>query len=153
MDPRPEEFLPLPRHQEEKPRFSLAFWITVLVPIALAAIVFFRLANQPYYPSRLAACRSNLKNLATALDLYADDYHGHYPPDLRRLLPGYLKTLPTCPGAGKQTYRYELAAHRFSLTCVGENHADAFGPGHPDYPRYDSEEGLTDPLIQANASR
>lgn len=94
----------------------------------------------------LAACQGNLKNLATGLEMYASDHHGGYPHSLQEVAnESYLKKVPTCPAAGKDTYsaKYEIAhqPERFTLVCGGCHHHQA-ELDEPDYPRYLSEEGL-----------
>ena len=90
------------------------------------------------------ACKSNCKNIATALEMYASDNSGNYPRSLHRLtVGGYLKTIPTCPAASEATYtNYRVSRNpdTFSFACVGNNHA---GP-YDNYPRYDAEESVTD---------
>ncbi|CAN0409467.1 unnamed protein product, partial [Phaeothamnion confervicola] len=49
-------------------------------------------------------CKSNLKNLATALEFYSTDNAGRYPNSISKIVPGYLKTLPLCPSAGTDSY-------------------------------------------------
>ncbi|MBT9583879.1 hypothetical protein IV102_11075 [bacterium] len=99
----------------------------------------------------LTACKSNCKNLATALEMYASDNRGQYPASLESLIPGnYLKSLPTCPGAQSMSYTdYHAFNHRthFRFSCVGNNHGNAytgFSADSTNYPRYDAEEGLLD---------
>lgn len=53
---------------------------------------------------QLTACKSNLKNFGTALEMYAADHSGRMPPSAALLTPNYLKTMPICPRAGKDTY-------------------------------------------------
>lgn len=71
-----------------------------------------------------AQCGSNLKNLATACDMYAMDNGGHDPASLRHVVPNYLKTLPTCPTVGAYTYS---ATHPidvwqgYTITCSGDH--------------------------------
>lgn len=50
------------------------------------------------------ACRQNLKNIATALEMYATDNNGRYPDSISQLVPQYLKSIPQCPAAGSDTY-------------------------------------------------
>ncbi len=45
----------------------------------------------------LKSCQSNLKNLATALEMYSTDNVGRYPEELALLTPRYLKLIPACP--------------------------------------------------------
>lgn len=100
---------------------------------------------------QLTACKSNCKNIATALEMYASDNHGHYPRKLQQLTVGnYLRQLPTCPTAREMTYtNYHVSQNPdgFRFACVGENHARAYtgyaAPSHG-FPRYDAEFGLID---------
>jgi hypothetical protein len=75
--------------------------------------------------------------------MYAIDHHGVYPRRLADLLPNYLKCIPTCPGAGTDTYSDSYFCSRsrqtYAFCCLGLNH-----PGLVDVnePAYDSEEGL-----------
>lgn len=50
------------------------------------------------------ACLSNLKNIATGLEMFSTDHRGIYPRSLSELSPEYLRVLPTCPKAGMDTY-------------------------------------------------
>ncbi len=98
--------------------------------------------------SQLAACESNLKNMATAVELYAVDHQGHYPERLPDLLPRYLRLMPQCPAAQKESYVYQVTARdlsgqprQYELYCQGEWHKTLHVLR--DYPRYDSEKGLS----------
>ena len=95
---------------------------------------------------QLTACKSNEKNVATALEMYASDNAGRYPLEMNQLTPEYLKVIPTCPEAGQDTYSRSYKASTnpdsFSFCCLGQNHA---GSGLPaDYPAYSSDKGLKD---------
>ena len=100
---------------------------------------------------QLTACKSNCKNLATALEMYAEDNAGLYPDRLEKLIPGnYLRTIPTCPAAGKMTYTdYQVSRKRtnFRFACVGNNHANAYTGFDKDcenFPAYSAQIGLVD---------
>lgn len=100
---------------------------------------------------QLTACKSNCKNIATALEMYASDNKGLYPHSFDLLISGnYLKQLPTCPSVGKVTYtnyQYSVKPDCFSFACVGNNHAPAytgFSGSSDNYPRYHAESGLGD---------
>lgn len=103
-------------------------------------------------PAGLTMCKANCKNLATALEMWASDHGGHYPPSLDALVYcNYLKTLPTCPAAGSDTYSATYGSRRkpdtFSFCCLGNNHARAytgFSGSSDNYPRYKAELGLID---------
>ncbi|MBT9583846.1 hypothetical protein IV102_10910 [bacterium] len=100
----------------------------------------------------LRACKSNCKNIATALEMYASDNKGRYPRHLTRLIRGnYLRKIPTCPTAGRdtysQSYRISVNPDSFSYYCTGNNHAKAYSGFRADstnYPKYDAEQGIID---------
>ncbi len=96
------------------------------------------------------ACKSNLKNYATALEMYACDYSGKYPLEMQALTPNYLRTLPTCPAAGTTTYAYQRTEQpdNFTVICQGNHH----GMG-PDLPHYTAVQGLNAPGPGEDATR
>lgn len=109
------------------------------------------LMNQPCRnQGQLTACKSNCKNLATALEMYASDNAGRYPATLDKLIPGYyLKAIPTCPSAGRATYVYHGSSQpdSFRFACAGNNHVRAytgFTTSSNNFPRYSAERGLID---------
>lgn len=57
------------------------------------------------------ACKSNLKNIATALEMFSTDNKGAYPPQLAGLTPNYLKMIPNCPSANFDTYSSSFQSH------------------------------------------
>ena len=93
---------------------------------------------------QLTACKSNLKNIGTALEMYSTDYQGHYPPQLSLLAPTYLKQIPTCPAAGTSTYGagYQVSTNpdHYTVVCTGRHH----GPVRQglNFPQYTSTQGL-----------
>jgi hypothetical protein len=95
---------------------------------------------------QFTACKSNLKNIATALEMYSTDARGRYPTSLSALTVDqrYLRTLPTCPAAGRDTYsatyRSRSSPDRYTVLCTGENHKSV-GVGE-NYPQYNSVAGL-----------
>lgn len=100
---------------------------------------------------QLTACKSNLKNIATACEMWASDNAGRYPKELSQLTPSYLKTIPTCPTAGKDsysaTYKAQANPDFFAVACGGHNH------GTPDdFPQYNANEGLIEGDTKAPAA-
>lgn len=93
---------------------------------------------------RLTACESNLKNIGTALEIYANDNKGTYPIQLNALVPNCLKHIPKCPAAEEDTYslsyRRKFSPPFFEVFCFGDHHKKIGIP--PNYPRYNSEKGL-----------
>jgi hypothetical protein len=96
---------------------------------------------------QVGACASNLKNIATALEMYSTDNKGAYPTALAALTPNYLKFSPNCPSANQDTYSatYEVrtAPDNFTLACQGHHHQGSKYPA--DYPQYSSQTGLIVP--------
>ena len=140
---------------------SLKRGLTILeltIILGVLAILAFILApnfQRTHCGGPLTACKSNLKNLATALEMYASDNKGRYPSNLDMLTrpnkPGpYLKTIPTCPSAAKITYldyQFSTKPDSFSFSCCGNNHGKAFTGFNKDstnYPKYSAVEGLID---------
>lgn len=94
-----------------------------------------------------AACEGNLKNLATALEMYSVDNGGHYPDSFQQLIPNYIREMPHCPSSGTDTYTPTLRTgpkapeneERFpefySFHCAGTHEG---GPS----PGYNSVKGL-----------
>jgi hypothetical protein len=97
----------------------------------------------------LAACESNIKNLATALEMYATDHTGTYPESLDNLtkigvnergvsVGPYIKTIPLCPASKlPSSYGYKSATvpDYFTLWCKGDHTHEAAGQtnGYPQY--------------------
>lgn len=91
----------------------------------------------------LTRCMSNIKNIATALEMFATDNFGDYPQTLDILTNPinsgegrYILKLPHCPACGKD-YIYEKDQNIFELKCGGFNaHIDTEYIGKGYYPAY-----------------
>ncbi len=126
--------------------FLATFLVACLLPLlALATILvpnFLRARAQGHY----TACKSNLKNIGTALEMYSTDHAGRYPETLSVLTTGenggYLKLIPTCPAAGEDTYVYKKDTNPdiFVIYCCGSHHTILDIP--TDRPAFDSLQGL-----------
>jgi hypothetical protein len=92
------------------------------------------------------ACKSNLKNLGTALEMFASDHQGRYPKSLAELVPVYLKSIPPCPGAGRDSYSASYVVRNqpdcYLIYCCGRNH-EVSGM-QLNYPAYNPYLGLID---------
>lgn len=108
---------------------------------------------------QLTACKSNVKNIATVLEMYAYDNDQAYPESLSLLTPNYMKVVPSCPAAGEDTYSRSYVHFRgaprggpsgapqpadaaYTVVCSGHHHKKA-NVG-PNLPQYTSREGLID---------
>ena len=114
------------------------------IGVMMAAILapnFMRARGQ----GQFTQCQSNMKNIGTALEMYATDNSGHYPDSLSKLSPDYLRHIPTCASAGKDTYspsyQSSVEPDAYTFYCSGHHHK-AVGVG-PNYPQYNSTTGLT----------
>jgi hypothetical protein len=92
----------------------------------------------------LQGCEDNLRMIGTACEEYSTDAAGRYPKSLSLLVPNYLRTIPTCPSAQadtySQTFRSASNPDAYTFYCAGWNHSAAGIP--PNYPQYDSTEGI-----------
>lgn len=93
--------------------------------------------------SRLYAQQcSNLKNTATALEMWATDNQGKYPDSLQQLTPNYLKHVMPGPGGkvDEVVYSKDPSQEGYSLMVKGAAFKD-LGVGEG-FPRYNSQTGL-----------
>lgn len=158
-----------------RPRSGCSFTFLEWLSVLCIAGILFSILMPNYFkaraPRQLSVCKSNLKVLATALEMYASDNEKLYPPDLQTLIaPGlYLKTLPECAskhnrigfrrdgrvelknwkgGPTDADYHYSVSSKpaAFSLYCR-RDHSEAYAGFNADprcYPQYHSEMGLLD---------
>lgn len=111
-------------------QYKINNFIIIVMTILLIAGVpmfFFLLDNRySHTPGYLTACESNLKNISTALEMYATDNTGDYPPSLEYLTHSeettgsYMKTIPICPSSrAKISYSYIRAdsPDNFTIWC------------------------------------
>ena len=124
---------------------------TTVIGGCVAAIVipnFMKARSQ----GQLAACESNIKNIATALEMYATDNNMYYPPSLDYLTEGrgtygaIMKNLPVCPSCQK-SYTYtpinEEENHDYILECSEANvHLNTGNVGEGNFPQYKPGKGL-----------
>jgi hypothetical protein len=75
-------------------------------------------------------CYGNTRIIAQQLKAYAGGHRGRFPGRLGELVPAYLKRIPTCPGAQKDTYSLSYAASPkrddYAFCCKGTNHPVPF---------------------------
>lgn len=104
--------------------------------------------NAPLYllnpQERVAVCRSNLATIGTFVRFYFQDNAGRYPSSLSQLPPSYLPAIPTCPGAGYDSYSSSYVVGTgnsgYSVYCSGIHHADVSFPAN--FPQYSSTQRL-----------
>ena len=127
-------------------RGSAIFYI-VLIAIALISIAVAVMV--PKYQRagagrQFTQCQSNCRNIGTALKMYADDNEGSFPSHLSQLTPKYLRSMPMCAAARRDTYSqsYQSSTNfdSFSFYCAGHHHK--WVGVEPNYPQYNSRDGL-----------
>jgi len=134
-------------HSEEREKKTdyLSIMLGILVICAVSAGGFQLYCNfqNGRQSAILNSCRSNLKNIGTALEIYGRDNGGQYPHSLPVIVPRYMSSIPTCPGAGRATYSIRVSAQctDFTIICSGKNHTWYLAP---DSPRYDPHNGVVD---------
>ena len=139
--------------RKKRAGFTLIELMIVIAIIAILAAILVPNFLKARAQGQLTACKSNCKNIATALEMYASDNSGRYPTNgvfASQLTNGnYLKTIPTCPAVGSDTYDspYNSTAtpDGFSFYCSGNNHGKAytgFAADATNYPQYDGDVGL-----------
>ena len=129
---------------EKKGRgFTLIELMIVIAIIAILAAILVPNFIRARAQGQLTACKSNLKNIGTALEMYSTDFAGRYPSTSLQLTPNYLKTIPTCPSVGSVTYAFEMHSNPdlYTVVCGGTNHQGA-GVTVGNYPQYTSVTGL-----------
>ncbi|MCD4786255.1 MAG: hypothetical protein K8T10_20725 [Candidatus Eremiobacteraeota bacterium] len=119
----------------------------ILCPIVILVIPLYIIPHFLRAPvtRQYTQCLANLKNIGTALEMYAHDNQGHYPPRLSHISPKYMESIPVCTAVKKDTYSnsYQVSsdAETFTVYCEGHHHS---GAGiEPNCPQYDSIHGLT----------
>lgn len=141
--------------KKKKAGFTLIELMIVIAIIAILAAILVPNFLKARAQGQLTACKSNCKNIATALEMYSSDNGGRYPASASfqaKLTGGnYLKLIPTCPAAGTDTYTGVFSSVQtpdsFSFYCSGNNHAKAytgFATASAGFPQYSAESGLLD---------
>ena len=127
--------------------------IELMIVIAIIAILAAILV--PYFircrsVAEFTGCKENLKNIATSIEMYANDNKSVFPTLAAFVLltPNYLSKLPICAAAQTDTYSsgYQVNANgsAYTLNCQGTNHQGA-GVFLPNYPQYNTFSGLAMP--------
>lgn len=138
----------VPERERQSPASTLLVFLALLgVGLVLAAIL---VPHRVRAKGRLTGCKSNLKNIGTALEMYSTDWAGCYPRSLNQLTPEYLKTIPTCPDSEENSYYYSTGPDLpyntpyfqdyYIVSCEGDAHTSVNTPAG--FPQYDGLRGL-----------
>jgi len=108
--------------RKKRKGFTLIELMIVIAIIAILAAVLVPNFMRAREASRLTACKSNLKNISTAVETYSNDYDGLYPGSGTNLVPinatqsngintlqtQYIQKTLLCPSAAA-VYQYALS--------------------------------------------
>ncbi len=131
-----------------KKGFTLIELMIVIAIIAILAAILVPNFVKARAQGQLTACKSNLKNLGTACEMYAADHNGRYPSLYSSIRSeGYMKVLPECPLTPGTSYTYTMKSNPdyYYLLCTSGNHTQA-GVKATGFPQFDSQVGLVCPL-------
>ncbi|MGE0495629.1 MAG: type II secretion system protein [Vulcanimicrobiota bacterium] len=133
----------LPQRRSRQGFTLIELMIAIGIIAMLAAILvpnFIRAKSN----SQLTACKSNLKNIATAVEVYSTENGARFPLGLNNLTPNFLKTIPTCPAIASNSYEASYVSHSvpdiYTVMCEGNNHLTLQIPAN--YPQWSSVQGL-----------
>lgn len=141
-----------------KKGFTLIELMIVIAIIAILAAILVPNFVKARAQGQLTACKSNLKNIGTACEMYAADHNGRYPKEqgttfengeIRTL--GYMKVVPRCPLTPGDPYNYASRSNPdyYYLQCQTGNHQQAgVAKDRVTRPEFDSAIGLICPLEQ-----
>lgn len=134
-----------------KKGFTLIELMIVIAIIAILAAILVPNFVKARAQGQLTACKSNLKNIGTAMEMYASDHNGRYIPTgalagSALTTQGYMKVVPTCPVTNSSPYTYEATENPdyYLLRCDFGHHEQA-GMKTTAYPQFDSIMGLVAP--------
>lgn len=136
-----------------KKGFTLIELMIVIAIIAILASILVPNFVKARAQGQLTACKSNLKNIGTAMEMYSADHNGRYPTTKQDILgdannPGYMKVIPTCPLTPNVAYTCKTASNPdyYYLICSQGKHQQAGLVTTTGYPQFDSQIGLIAPL-------
>jgi len=138
------------KHKMSATIINVVTWLLLISLILVVTEIIHSFFPRPIDPLRsdrdaYGQCQSNCKNMGVALDMYAGDNDGHFPPALNCLAPDYLREIPTCAGCSSsqvyvKSYESSLNSDIYTFYCMGKNHKNIGIP--PNYPQYSSIYGL-----------
>ncbi len=131
--------------------FTLIELMIVIAIIAILAAILVPNFIRARAQGQVTSCKSNLKNIGTACEMYATDNGGRYPSDLNKLTTPangqqpYLKQVPKCPSQGTSSpytssYESSMNPDVYTVYCSGSNHTAAGCDAN--YPKFTATQGL-----------
>ena len=128
--------------KRRKKGFTLIELMIVIAIIAILAAVLVPNFMRAREASRLTACKSNLKNISTAVETYSNDWDGLYPggtsgittpqkvkPDaendsIKTLQNDYIQKVTKCPTAKEYYYFSQSQSVRYWIYCPASPKAE-----------------------------
>ena len=114
-------WIPMIAREKQLSRKARIVWCGSYLIFAVILLgIFLRQLGGVTETGRRLECFTNLRQIHLALQMYADDHSGWFPPDLNALRPGYLDDAPVyhCPaeeGKNEGTdYEYFGCGHKIS---------------------------------------
>lgn len=117
--------------------YTLIELLTVMFIIGVIAAIIIPNIKNAFHRAQVSGCQSNLRNIATALQVYHTD-NSDYPEQLSEIVPEYMKEMPFCPSVNKDTYTdgYSFNENpvQYTIYCSGVNHSESnLGENEPYY--------------------
>ena len=109
--------------------FTLIELMIVIAIIAILSSILLPNFVRARSEGRLTGCKTNLRNIATALEAYATDNKHRYPPAVTALTPAFIQTIPTCPSSGSNNcyingFTSSSDPDNYSVWCNGSFHGE-----------------------------
>jgi type II secretion system protein G len=153
--------------KRRKKGFTLIELMIVIAIIAILAAVLVPNFMRAREASRLTACKSNLKNISTAVETYSNDWDGLYPggtsgitslteiksgasSGLGTLQDDYIQKTTKCPTAKANYYFAQTQSVKYWIYCAASKQANQSVPKHVKAnnkkggPVLDSQTGISD---------
>ena len=138
-----------------KKGFTLIELMIVIAIIAILAAILVPNFVKARAQGQLTSCKSNLKNIGTACEMYSADWNGRYPSNFNAITSGnYMRVIPRCPLTENSDYDYSFQSNPdwYGIACTGGDHRQA-GVTSISFPKYDSTAGLICPLTHGSGSQ
>ena len=122
--------------------FTLIELMIVIAIIAILAAILVPNFMRARASGQLTACKSNERNIGTALEMYATDNGGRYAATLAGLSPTYMKAVPQCP-ATQVAYGFvsQSTPDTYTVYCTGTNAHQVVSVG-TGFPQFSANTGL-----------
>lgn len=141
------------KERTTKKGFTLIELMIVIAIIAILAAILVPNFMKARAQGQLTSCKSNVKNLGTACEMYSTENNGRYPSSLAEITTAsadsapLMKMLPKCPVSNDtNSYGYKSSTNpdKYGIWCASGDHR-AGGVRDKGYPQFDSTTGLIAP--------